>query len=80
MKRSKWKGPFINLEILKNLKKKKNIKILSRNCTILPQFIGLNINIYNGKRFNNIKVTENMVGYKFGEFSITRQPFKYKKK
>lgn len=80
MKRSKWKGPFLNLEILKNLQKKKGIKILSRNCTILPQFIGLNISIYNGKRFNNIKITENMVGYKFGEFSITRQPFKYKKK
>lgn len=79
MKRSKWKGPFINMELLTNISKKK-INILSRNSTILPQFIGRTVNIYNGKRFNSIKITENMINHKFGAFSLTKQPFKYKKK
>ena len=79
MNRSQWKGPFINFELLTNLDKTK-INIFSRNSTILPQFIGLKINIYNGKRFNPIKITDKMVGHKFGEFSLTKQPFKYKKK
>ena len=79
MKRSKWKGPFISLNLLKNLNKKQK-NIFERNSTILPQFIGLRVKIYNGKRFTSIKITEKMVGHKFGEFSLTRQPFKYKKK
>lgn len=79
MNRSKWKGPYVNMELFNNFKNK-NIKITSRNSTILPQFVGLNVQIYNGKSFNLINIKENMVGYKFGEFSSTRQPFKYKKK
>jgi len=79
MNRSKWKGPFLNFSMLNELNQKK-IKIFDRSSTILPQFIGLNINVYNGKRFILLKVTELMVGHKFGEFALTKQPFKYKKK
>jgi len=83
MSRSKWKGPFIQTDLLKKIstiKKKKEIEIFCRNCTITPQFIGLNFKIHTGKTFTKIKVSESMVGHKFGEFSSTRKKFSYKKK
>ena len=49
MNRSKWKGPYIDLNIIKNiklLKKKKLLPIISRNSTIIPNFIGLKFNVY----------------------------------
>ena len=79
MKRSTWKGPYINLALLKELKNKK-IKTYSRNSTILPQFIGYKIKVYNGKKFIPLTITEEMVGHKYGEFVLTKQLFKYKKK
>lgn len=79
MKRSTWKGPYINLSLLKELKNKK-IKTYSRNSTILPQFIGYKIKVYNGKKFIPLTITEEMVGHKYGEFVLTKQLFKYKKK
>ena len=81
MKRSKWKGPFINYDLIKNINTKvKTVKIYERNSLILPSFVGKKFQIYNGKKFNLKLITENMVGHKFGEFSLKRQPFKYKKK
>jgi small subunit ribosomal protein S19 len=77
-KRSKWKVPFVDGYLVKKAKaaledpKKPFIKIWSRRSTILPQFVGLNFTIYNGKKFIPLLVTENMVGHKFGEFSQTR--------
>ena len=75
MSRSKWKGPFIDLKKRNN----KNI-IISRNSNITPNFVGLSFNVYNGKTYNEILVTKDMVGHKFGEFSFTRAEFVYKKK
>jgi len=82
MTRSIWKGPFINYSLLKKVQKNRNqiFKIWSRNSTILPQYIGLLFDIYNGNSFIRITVTENMIGHKFGEFANTRKFTVHKKK
>nr|WVH37061.1 ribosomal protein S19 [Meteora sporadica]WVH37091.1 ribosomal protein S19 [Meteora sporadica] len=77
MSRSSWKGKYMdsflyNPSFLKKFKKKK-VKIWSRRSTILPEFIGITVGIYNGRKFNYVHITENMVGHKFGEFSSTRK-------
>ena len=78
MPRSVWKGPFVDLTLLKKAEKvsesgrKEVIKTWSRRSTILPQFVGLTFGVYNGQKFIPVYVSENMVGHKFGEFSPTR--------
>lgn len=78
MPRSLKKGPFIDDHLMKKVqaidltKEKKVIKTWSRRSTITPDFIGHTINVYNGKKFIPVYVTENMVGHKLGEFSPTR--------
>ena len=78
MARSVWKGPFVELSLLKKAEaaqeasKRAPIKTWSRRSTILPQFVGLTFGVYNGHKFLPVQVTENMVGHKFGEFSPTR--------
>ena len=82
MGRSKWKGPYINSKDLETLKesKKNYIKtIISRNTIILPKFIEQTVKVHNGKKFVEILVTEEMIGHKFGEFSMTRKQFSFKK-
>ena len=79
MSRSVWKGPFVDPSLLKKVEKLKNqsnptpIKTWSRKSTIIPEFIGISFLIYNGKKFIPIKISEEMVGHKLGEFSPTRQ-------
>lgn len=73
MSRAKWKGPYTNY---KNVKK----KILYKNSEIVPQFVGSTFQIYNGKNFVDITITEDMVNHKFGEFVFTRGRFSFKKK
>ena len=79
MSRSVWKGPFVDpslikkVENLKNQSNKSPIKTWSRKSTIIPEFIGVSFLIYNGKKFIPIKISEEMVGHKLGEFSPTRQ-------
>jgi small subunit ribosomal protein S19 len=83
MSRSKWKGPYIDTKSFNEphqLKKNYIKPIVSRNTTILPKFLEQTFEIYNGKKFNEILVTEEMVGHKFGEFSPTRKRFLFKKK
>ena len=83
MKRSKWKGPYIDLNIIKHIKslnKKKSLPIISRNSTILPNFIGLKFNVHTGRTFFEVSILKEMVGHKFGEFSPTRATFSFKKK
>tara|TARA_B110000014_G_C19825653_1_gene428287 strand:+ start:242 stop:601 length:360 start_codon:yes stop_codon:yes gene_type:complete len=79
MSRSVWKGPFVDPSLLKKVEKIKNqsnktpIKTWSRKSTIIPEFIGYSFLIHNGKKFIPIKISEDMVGHKLGEFSPTRQ-------
>jgi len=82
MARSKWKGPYINKELLesiKNYKKNKQVFTNSRNSTIIPVFVNKTINVHNGKIYQKLKIVENMVGYKLGEFVPTRKNFSFKK-
>ena len=78
MSRSLKKGPFCDAHLLKKVeaaqatRDKKPIKTWSRRSTILPEFIGLTIAVHNGKQHIPVFVTENMVGHKLGEFSLTR--------
>ncbi len=78
MGRSLKKGPWVDEKLLIKVKRakevgeRKAIKTWSRRSTITPDFIGLTISIYNGKRFISVFITENMVGHKLGEFSPTR--------
>ena len=79
MSRSIWKGPFVDPSLIKKVEKLKNqsnptpIKTWSRKSTIIPEFVGISFLIYNGKKFIPIKISEEMVGHKLGEFSPTRQ-------
>ena len=81
MSRSVWKGPFVEESLIKKVEKLKNdpikkpIKTWSRRSTIIQDFVGISFLIYNGKKFIQIKIYEDMVGHKFGEFSPTRQFF-----
>jgi small subunit ribosomal protein S19 len=51
---------------------KRVIKTWSRRSTVVPQMIGLTLAVHNGNKFIPVYVTENMIGHKLGEFSLTR--------
>ena len=79
MARSVWKGPFVDLHLLKKAQTAQEaggrggpIKTWSRRSTILPDFVGLTFSVYNGKKFVPVLVSEEMVGMKLGEFAPTR--------
>ena len=78
MARSVWKGPFVDLYLLKKAETAQDanssapIKTWSRRSTILPQFVGLTFDVYNGHKFVPVSVNEDMVGHKLGEFAPTR--------
>lgn len=78
MSRSLKKGPFVDHHLLKKVedlnshKEKKLFKTWSRRSMIVPEMIGHSIDVYNGRKFITVYVTENMVGHRLGEFSPTR--------
>ncbi|MBF0353174.1 MAG: 30S ribosomal protein S19 [SAR324 cluster bacterium] len=78
MPRSVKKGPFVDDHLIKkavtakDAQDRKLIKTWSRRSVILPEFVGLNFAIHNGNKFIPVFITEEMVGYKLGEFSPTR--------
>ncbi|MCW5196417.1 30S ribosomal protein S19 [Buchnera aphidicola (Pemphigus obesinymphae)] len=78
MPRSLKKGPFIDLNLLKKVEKsikkndKKPLRTWSRRSTVFPNMIGLTIAIHNGRQHVPVFITEDMVGHKLGEFSLTR--------
>lgn len=78
MPRSLKKGPFVEATLMRKIdamnarNDKSLIKTWSRASTIIPQMIGHTIAVHNGKQHVPVYVTEQMVGHKLGEFSLTR--------
>ena len=78
MARSVKKGPFIDDHLMKKVEaaraegNKKPIKTWSRRSMILPEMVGLTLNVHNGRQFVPVYVSENHIGYKLGEFAPTR--------
>ena len=78
MSRSLKKGPFIDLHLLNKVEaavengEKRPIKTWSRRSTVFPEMVGLTMAIHNGRQHVPVFISENMVGHKLGEFSITR--------
>ena len=78
MTRSLKKGPFVDAKLAKKVElmtrsgAKAPIRTWSRRSMILPEFIGHTFAVHNGKSFTSVFVTENMVGHRLGEFSLTR--------
>lgn len=78
MARSIKKGPFVDVNLISKIEKarassdKRPIKTWCRGSTIIPDFIGFTIAVHNGKQHIPVFITENMVGHKLGEFSLTR--------
>lgn len=79
MSRSIKKGPYVDEKLLKKVEKLKAssgkgvIKTWARASTIVPEFIGVTFGVHNGRTHIAVLVTEEMVGHKFGEFSLTKK-------
>src|SRR5262245_9346614 len=78
MSRSRKKGPYVDFRLLAKVERqqgrghKEPLKTWSRDCTIVPDFIGQTFLVHNGRQFTKLFVTEDMVGHKLGEFAPTR--------
>ena len=78
MSRSLKKGPYVDFKVYRKVQRqqeagnKEPIKTWARACTIVPEFVGMNFLVHNGKLFMKVFVTEDMVGHKLGEFAPTR--------
>jgi small subunit ribosomal protein S19 len=79
MSRSLKKGPVVDEKLFRRAEaqqqgtaKRTAIKTWRRSCTVVPEFVGLTFAVHNGKTFVEVFVTEEMVGHKLGEFSISR--------
>ena len=78
MSRSQKKGPYVDLKLFIKVEKLNAanrhapIKTWARACTIVPEFVGHTFQVHNGRHFNDVFCTEDMVGHKLGEFSLTR--------
>jgi small subunit ribosomal protein S19 len=76
MSRSSKKGPFVDERLLNKVERmgrhREPLKTWSRDCTIVPEFVGHTFLVHNGRQFTKVFVTEDMVGHKLGEFSPTR--------
>lgn len=79
MARSKKKGPYVDQRLLKKVLKakesgdRKPIRTWARDCTVSPEMVEMTFEVYNGKQFIPVYITESMVGHKLGEFSPTRK-------
>jgi small subunit ribosomal protein S19 len=76
MSRSLKKGPFVEESLLKKVTQATagaTIKTWSRSSTIVPEMVGLNMAIHNGKEHISVRIVEEMVGHRLGEFAPTRK-------
>ena len=78
MARSSKKGPYVDPKLFEKMKRlpsgsKEVIKMWSRASSIAPEMVGYVFGVHNGRDFVEVTVTEDMVGHKFGEFSLTRK-------
>lgn len=76
MKRSKWKGPFIQKKDIQN----KKMLVLPRNFEVTFNLVGKTCNVYSGKNLVKLTLVDEMIGHKLGEFVSTRERFVFKKK
>jgi small subunit ribosomal protein S19 len=78
MARSLKKGPYVDEKLFRKVQRQKEtgdrepLKTWARGCTVVPEFVGHSFLVHNGKIFQRVLVTEDMVGHKLGEFSPTR--------
>lgn len=82
MTRSSKKGPYIDSSLAKKIENKKPdstpaIKTWARDSHIAPEMVGFSFLVHNGKDFIPVKITEEMVGHRLGEFSPTRKFVKH---
>jgi small subunit ribosomal protein S19 len=82
MSRSSKKGPYVDPKLLKKVSVLKQgdrsvIKTWARHSTIAPEFVGFTFGVHNGKTHVEVIVKEEMVGHRFGEFSLTRKFVKH---
>jgi len=78
MARSLKKGPYVDEKLIVKVKKLKPgdktiINTWSRDCTITPEMVGFTFGVHNGKQHIPVFITEDMVGYKLGEFAPTKK-------
>ncbi|MBU1117670.1 30S ribosomal protein S19 [Patescibacteria group bacterium] len=75
MGRSSRKGPYIDAKLIKKVAASQGdtpIKTYARNSQIPPEFVGKHFAVHNGRKFIEVYITEDMVGHRLGEFSVTR--------
>jgi small subunit ribosomal protein S19 len=78
MSRSLKKGPYVDEKLYRKVETQREsgnrrpIRTWARDCTVVPEFIGVTFEVHNGRAFNEVFCTEDMVGHKLGEFSPTR--------
>jgi small subunit ribosomal protein S19 len=82
MSRSTKKGPYVDERVLKKIEGKKPqetgvIKTWSRACVIAPEMVGFIFGVHNGRDHVEVFITEDMVGHRLGEFSLTRKFIKH---
>lgn len=78
MGRSSKKGPYVDQRLLARIMNRRAgdksiLKTWARDCTITPEMVGFVFGVHNGRNFIEVSVTEDMVGHKLGEFSLTRK-------
>ena len=75
MSRSLKKGPHVDARLMLRVERnarREPIKTWSRDCTVVPEFVGQTFLVHNGRQFTRVFVTEDCVGHKLGEFAPTR--------
>lgn len=82
MSRSLKKGPYVHPSILKHISRitpgsRIVIKTWARDSMITPEMVGYIFGVHNGRNFVEVKINEDMVGYRLGEFAPTRKFIKH---